>query len=199
MAASRTFDRAVMQGLMIGASAGLIVLTVLVMGVAMASGPQLYHAAFGERTEAVVTSNWKVTWSSRASGPTVTTESSHEYGVGPADCDGQIHYRVEETGTGRGLGLMYRGPGQCAPVGARLEVSVDPSGRVATVAADRLGHVALPGILLGGGLAGMFLLPAAAAMAEHRARPAAVAEHQARVAARREWNGWAEDESGREK
>jgi hypothetical protein len=97
----------------------------IVTGVA---GPQVYHAYAGERAEAVI------------------SDTKPE-----EDEDGErtgTRYRVVDFATEEDLGWLARGPKERATPGELIEISVDPHGRVAPVAADRLGWTTTPTTLL---------------------------------------------------
>jgi hypothetical protein len=126
---------------------------VLVSGVVIfISGPQLYHAAFGDSTLAVVVDSDVVEYRGRE------TDSRH--------------YRIEEAGTGRDLGELRRGPRDEALVGDRVEVSLDPLDWAQPVAAQRLGWIAVPLTVIGGLVAVIVLLPQALLLRGARERRA---------------------------
>jgi hypothetical protein len=94
----------------------------------VACGPQMYHARYGERAEALITET-----------APVYDDDNDRRGT---------KYRVVAYDTGRDLGWMERGPKERAAEGERIEISVDPHGWLDPVAAERLGYTTVPTAIL---------------------------------------------------
>lgn len=130
------YQRALRSGdseLVAGAGALFFVVGALAFLVAAVTagfaGPHLYHAYAGERTGAVV----------------IETKPAYWVGGGQRGTT----YHIREYGSSRDLGWMERGPKHGVEEYARVEVSVDPHGVVAPVAADRIGGTGPQVVLLG--------------------------------------------------
>ncbi|SDH48391.1 hypothetical protein SAMN05216553_12423 [Lentzea fradiae] len=92
------------------------------------SGAQIYHAHFGAPAEAVVTY--------------IAPMNNESGGV-----TGWSYY-VDDAATGQDLGRLAAYPATETAEGGRLTVSVDPSGWMRPVPADRLGWTTVPSAIL---------------------------------------------------
>ncbi|TDC67024.1 hypothetical protein [Streptomyces hainanensis] len=93
-------------------------------------GHQLYHERYGQRVDAIITE-----------AEPILNNNRNRTGT---------RYHLVDHHTERDLGWMDRGPGERADAGERIEVSLDPRGRVSPVAVDRLGWTTVPkGVLAG--------------------------------------------------
>lgn len=113
----------------ISAAAGTFIVA---LWTACASGPQIYHAHFGVKTEALIVA------AELEKAPPPTTG-----GIPTA-----TSYHLVEVGTNRDLGWMARGPRHRAHRGERIEVSLDPHHHTPPIATQRLGWTTVPSAIL---------------------------------------------------
>ncbi|MGP3966970.1 hypothetical protein [Streptomyces sp. 6N223] len=108
---------------------GTAALTLVAAGITTAlAGPQLYHARFGERTEALIVET-----------EPALSEDGERVGT---------RYRVASHATEEDLGWLMRGPMERAAEGDRIAVTVDPRGWLGPIAAERLGWTTVPTAVL---------------------------------------------------
>ncbi|MDT0344026.1 hypothetical protein [Streptomyces litchfieldiae] len=117
-------------GAAVGFLAGTACALLLAVAVICVSGPQLYQAAFGERSRAVIAN--------------VRYPSDQE-----GEPHGTVRYELRDAVTERDLGWMAFGPKEALTPGEHVEVYADPHGLAAPVAADRMGWLTVPALVLG--------------------------------------------------
>ncbi|GAB2870609.1 hypothetical protein [Streptomyces mayteni] len=111
-------------------------------------GHQLYHERYGERVDAIITE-----------AQPILNDDRNRTGT---------RYRIVDHHTEEDLGWLERGPRERADAGERIEVSLDPRGRLDPVAVDRLGWTTVPKGILAGGFGAVALATVAAVAAATR-------------------------------